>query len=110
MCAAVDHPTIRRLNRSITTAGYNQPSSVSMWVRSADHFRFGPVAAKSRANKLSATGLPWPLSVVRGTRRGHLPCISRRFITLATVFSLAVSPLSRSGLQMRGLPWMPRLS
>ena len=31
----IDQPATSRLNMSITTARYSQPSSVQMWVRSA---------------------------------------------------------------------------
>ena len=50
------HPTILRLNRSTIPARYKKPSWVWMQVMSAAHFRFMPVAVKSRSSRFSKTG------------------------------------------------------
>ena len=52
---SIDHPTTLREYRSKTTARYNQPSRVQMYVMSPAHERLGELGAKSRLRIFSAT-------------------------------------------------------
>ena len=52
-----DQPTMRREYRSSTTAAYNQPSAVQMYVKSATHFWYGASAWNWRSSTLSAMAL-----------------------------------------------------
>ena len=54
ICELIDQPTTRRENRSRTTATYNQPSVVQMYVKSAAHLRFGSVASTRRSSTFGA--------------------------------------------------------
>ena len=77
---------------------------------SAAHLRSGAAAAKSRPRRLSATGWAWAESVVRTrNRRTTFDRIPAARITLATVFSHALTPCALSCAATRGLPYVPRL-
>jgi hypothetical protein len=99
------HPTTFRLYKSNTTAKYNQPSPVGIYVKSQTHFRFGASAVKSRFNTFAAGGWSCRESVVHGTNRrcrfDRNP-VSR--ISRATVFTLIASPCSRNSRCTRGEP------
>jgi hypothetical protein len=57
-------PTTIRLNKSSTTAKYNQPSRVGMYVTSQTHASFGCSGSNSRSRTFGATGNEWLESVV----------------------------------------------
>ena len=54
ICSLIDQPTTRRENKSNTTAKYNQPSAVQMYVKSATQRWFGAVASNDRSSRLGA--------------------------------------------------------
>ena len=104
MVASIDQPTIRRENRSSTTARYSHPSAVGKYVMPAAHATFGPDGVKSRSNTLAATGRSCRESVVRTNRfavRPRIPCV---FIRVATKFSAPSKPRWFNSAVMRGLP------
>jgi hypothetical protein len=101
----IDQPTALRLNKSMTNARNNQPSSVSMYVMSPVHAWLGPGGVKLRFTRFGAIGRSCRLSVVT-TRKRHLPrarmpcfCISRRTRCLPTR-----TPRLTSSRQIRGQP------
>jgi hypothetical protein len=56
------HPTMRRLNTSITNATYTTPDHVEQYVKSHTHFWFGALAVKSRprrSGERAAAGSAW---------------------------------------------------
>jgi hypothetical protein len=92
------------LNRS-STARYDHPSWVGMYVMSAHHDSFGPDGSKSRARTFGATGSRWLESVVRTNRRGTRASIPWALTSLATVFSEHSCPRAFSSAAIRGLPY-----
>jgi hypothetical protein len=102
--AAIDQPTIMRLNRSSTTARYSHPSRVGIYVMSAHHDAFGPEGSKSRSRTFGATGRRWLESVVRTNRRGIRALTPWALMSLATVFSEHAWPRAFNSAAIRGLP------
>jgi hypothetical protein len=105
--ALIARPTIRRPNRSATTARDSHPSSVGTYVKSAHHFPSGPAATKSRPSTFGATGGWCRESAVRTARRHVFARMPAARITCATVFTRPANPRAVNSACTRGRPYRP---
>ena len=110
MCGCIDQPTTWRLNKSMITARYSQPSSVATYVMSLVHTTSGTCGLNCRSRRFGATGSLWLLSVVAlnlRLPRARMPC---RLMSLRTRSLPTRMPRASSSFQIRGQPYSPRVS
>src|SRR6185437_13431247 len=102
---AVAHPTTYRENTSRIAARYSQPSSVGMYVTSANHKAFARVAVKCRWTRSGAYCSGFPGRVVQRKRRFCTPCKPARRISRATRLRPTRTPCSkRNSMWILGAP------
>ena len=99
-----DHPTTLREYRSITTARYNQPSMVLMYVMSETQARFGPLVRKHPPNRFGDTGYRCLLRVVTLYLRLLFTVMPASLIKWRTRYLPIVNPLLRNWCIRRRLP------
>jgi hypothetical protein len=101
--AAIDHPTIRRLNRSSIAVRCSQPSPVEIEVMSATQTRSG-ASVRNHLRTRSGAGPSSPGPLRQRLRRMCTPCSLAWRISLATRLRVTRMPSARSSAVILGAP------
>lgn len=111
ICTPKAHPTTLRLQASVTTARYKNPSQVGTYVISATHSSLVSLATNTRLTRSGAGRWRLFRSVVTHQARRRLtPWIRIARMRRAMRLRLAMIPVSANSARMRGMPYVSSLA